>query len=126
MFFVSFISFDFYVLNIFLLHISVFYIFATSEFDDIEKPDIPRAERLLQFDDFKPDTFLESAHSEMKFGVSSTQCGMLCSSSYHCRCRRLPPVTEITTLHRQENKIQHRVHYQYTEYRLWTLKTSFI
>ena len=41
-------------------------------------------------------------------------------------CRRLPPVTEITILHRQENKIQHRVHCQYTEYRLWTLKTSFI
>ena len=46
---------------------------------------MPQAKRLLQFDDFKPDTFLESAHSEMKFGVSSTQCGMLCSSSYHCR-----------------------------------------
>ena len=41
---------------------------------------------------------------------------------FHNACRRLPPVTEITILHRQENKIQHRVHYQYTEYRLWTLK----
>ena len=85
MFFVSFISFDFYVLNIFLLLICVFYTFAPAEFTDIENPDMPQAKRLLQFDDFKPDTFLESTHSEIKFGVSSTQCGMLCSSSYHCR-----------------------------------------
>ena len=42
------------------------------------------------------------------------------------RCRRLPPVTGITILHRQENKIQHRVHYQYTEYRLWTLKLVYL
>ena len=42
-----------------------------------------------------------------------------------CWCRRLPPVTEIIILQRQENKTRHQVHYQYTECRLWTLETPF-